>query len=107
MEEKDCIFCKISRGEIDSKKVYDDENFFAISDAKPKMEGHTLIISKNHYENMLDMPASLGNELLDMVKKISVKLIDTKKGEGVNVISKKNIDLMKTSLVFLLLQRIL
>lgn len=83
----DCIFCKINLGIIPAKKIADDENFFAILDTKPKADGHTLIISKQHFENLLDMPASLGNELMDMVKKISLNLIDKKKAEGVNVIS--------------------
>lgn len=83
---EDCIFCKINSGIIPAKKIADDENFFAILDAKPKAEGHTLIISKNHYENMLDMPASLGNELIDMIKTISLDLIKKKKGDGVNVV---------------------
>jgi len=86
MEEiNDCIFCKIAKGEIPSEKIYDDDNFFAILDNSPKAEGHTLIISKNHYKNILDVPSSLGGDMLDVVKKIGLKLIRDKKVEGFNV----------------------
>ncbi|MEN9626766.1 MAG: Protein hit [archaeon] len=85
--ESDCIFCQIAHGKIPSKKVYDDENFFAILDIHPKAEGHTLIIPKKHYKTMLDMPSSLGGELMDAIKKVSFDIIDKKQGEGVNVCS--------------------
>lgn len=86
MEKNDCIFCKIIKGEIPSKKVYDDDNFIGILDANPVAESHVLIIPKKHFRNLLDMPASLGNELLEAVKKVSLKLIEDGKGEGVNVL---------------------
>ena len=72
--EKDCVFCKIAKGEKE-EKVYDDENFFGVLDMNPKAEGHTLIISKNHYKTILDMLVSLGNEMLEAVKKIGLDLI--------------------------------
>ena len=45
---EDCIFCKMVSGEILVEKIYENENFFSILDAKPKIEGHTLVISKKH-----------------------------------------------------------
>lgn len=86
MEKSDCIFCKIVKGEIPCEKVFEDDNFIGIFDAKPKASGHTLIIPKNHYNNILDMPESLGNELLSAIKTISLKLIKEGKGEGFNII---------------------
>jgi histidine triad (HIT) family protein len=82
----DCIFCKIIKEEIPSEKVYEDDNFIGILDANPEMKEHTLIISKKHFKTILDMPSSLGNELLDAVKKIALKLIDKGKAEGFNLI---------------------
>ena len=46
---EDCIFCKIIKGEIPSKKIYEDELVIAILDIDPNGEGHTLIIPKKHY----------------------------------------------------------
>ena len=45
-----CIFCKIRDGEIESKKYYEDENSFIISDINPKAKKHYLFITKKHYK---------------------------------------------------------
>jgi len=82
---KDCLFCKIINGEVPSTEVYEDDNFIGILDVNPLSEGHTLIIPKKHFRNLLDLPATLGNELLDAIKKVSLKLIEEDKAEGVNV----------------------
>jgi len=83
---EDCIFCKIIKGELPAEKVYEDDNFIAFPDVNPKTEGHTLIVSKKHFRNLLDMPVSLGNELLEAIKKVSLKLIDEGKGDGVKIV---------------------
>ena len=74
-EDKDCIFCKIVKGEIPSTKTYEDDNFIGILDIHPKAEGHTVIIPKKHFRNLLDMPASLGNEMLEAIKEVGLSLI--------------------------------
>ncbi len=86
----DCIFCKIAGGEIKSEFVYDDDNFFGILDNNPKAEGHTLIISKKHYKTILDLPNTLGNELQEAIKKVSLDLIKDGKAEGFNVLVNSN-----------------
>ena len=53
---KNCIFCKIVRGEILSTKVYEDENFLAFLDIHPRNPGHTQVIPKKHYRWVWDMP---------------------------------------------------
>ena len=85
-EEKDCIFCKIVSGEIPGKKVYEDDNFIGILDINQVAEGKTLLIPKKHYKTILDMPNSLGNEMLEAIKKISLKLIEEGKAEGFNLL---------------------
>ena len=84
---KDCIFCKIAKGEIKSNKICENDNFFSIPDANPKAEGHTLVISKNHYKTTLDMPSSLGLELLDCIKETAFKLMKKYDSDGFNIVS--------------------
>ena len=67
-QDKNCIFCKLANGEIPRKIIYENDNFIAFPDANPKIEGHCLIVSKKHFVNSIDMPASLGSELVDAVK---------------------------------------
>jgi histidine triad (HIT) family protein len=83
---EECVFCKIVKGELPCKKVYENDNFLAFLDINPKAEGHTVMISKQHYRTILDLPKSLGMELLDAVKEVSMKLMNEKKGAGFNVI---------------------
>ena len=48
----DCLFCKIIRGEIHAKKVYEDEDTFAFEDISPKAPTHILIIPKKHVRGL-------------------------------------------------------
>lgn len=84
MEE--CIFCKIADGEISTEKIYENDNFFVIPDANPVVRGHSLIISKKHFKNIMDLPGSLGDEFMDAVKKASLKLMGELKCEGFNLV---------------------
>lgn len=47
-----CLFCKIVRGEIPTKKVYEDEHTFAFEDIDPKAPTHVLIVPKKHLEGL-------------------------------------------------------
>lgn len=84
--EKDCIFCKIYRGEIPTEKILETDNFFAIKDINPKTKGHSLIISKKHYQTLLDMPSSLLGELLETGKNLALRLLKEEKAEGFNLV---------------------
>ena len=82
---ENCIFCKIANKKIESDIIYENDNFIAFPDANPKVKGHTLIISKKHFVNIMDLPASMGTELIDAVK--AVAEIRLKEGaEGFNII---------------------
>lgn len=50
-----CIFCKIANGEIPSNKVYEDDKVLAFNDINPVAPYHILVISKKHYESILDI----------------------------------------------------
>lgn len=80
-----CIFCKISKGEIPSSKVYEDDKFFAFLDINPESEGHTLLIPKTHHVWMQDTPDELIGEIFIVAKKLMQKLVDEKKCEFVKV----------------------
>lgn len=65
-----CIFCKINKGEIPSKKVFENDNFFVICDIEPKAKCHYLAIPKKHFKLLRDMDAECENMLLDIFKTI-------------------------------------
>ena len=53
----DCIFCKIIAKKIPAKIVYEDEKILAFDDIRPQAPTHTLIITKEHYAALPDVPA--------------------------------------------------
>ncbi len=59
----DCLFCKIVRGEIPSKKVYEDEHAYAFLDIHPQAPVHVLIVSKTHVKDLKE-GVSLGDREL-------------------------------------------
>lgn len=66
----DCIFCKIIKGELPSVKVYEDNDFLAIQSLSQTTKGHTLLIPKEHSENILDMNPALGTKALELIQQI-------------------------------------
>lgn len=65
---KDCIFCKINNGEIPSKKVFENENFFIIKDIEPKAKCHYLAILKAHFKLLSELDVHKEKLLLDVFK---------------------------------------
>ncbi|HEX5363617.1 MAG TPA: histidine triad nucleotide-binding protein [Gallionella sp.] len=51
----DCLFCKIARGEIPSRKLYEDDEVLAFHDINPVAPVHFLLIPKRHLESLLDV----------------------------------------------------
>lgn len=66
-----CIFCKIIRGEMPSYKIYEDEKTYAFLDISDDAIGHTLVIPKNHYENIMEIPSDDLFAVMNTVQKIS------------------------------------
>lgn len=68
---ENCIFCKIVKGEIDSAKIWEDEEFLAILDVNPNTKGMTLFLTKQHYDSyVFDMPEDIYQRFMATVKKV-------------------------------------
>jgi histidine triad (HIT) family protein len=85
--ENDCIFCRIVRGEIPAKIVYEDELVLCFLDVNPKTKGHLLIIPKEHYENIFDTPDDSLERINVVAKKMGLLLKERLGAKGVNVIN--------------------
>lgn len=86
MENKDCVFCKIIKGEIKQASVYEDERTFVLLDIYPasKKGGHLLVMPKKHYEVITEMSDEDSRAVMWTIKKMSKALL--KFGEGLNII---------------------
>ena len=92
-----CIFCKIVRGEIPSRKVYEDDELFAFHDIHPAAAVHFMLIPKRHIASLMeagDSDAALLGRMLTVAPKLAKELgldngfrtvINTGKGGGQEV----------------------
>ena len=66
----DCLFCKIANKEISGRILFENKYVMAILDAFPEVDGHTLIIPKEHFENVYTLP----NHLLIQTNRVAKKM---------------------------------
>lgn len=85
-----CIFCKIIANEIPSSKVYEDENVLAILDLSQTTKGHTIVMPKKHYANILEIPGDELVYLIQKVQEIAKNLINKLNAKGFNIIVNTN-----------------
>lgn len=74
LQKNNCIFCKIIRGEIPSKKVYEDSDVLAILDINPARKGHVLIMPKDHFPILPLLPQDKFEKLFSATKLIAAGL---------------------------------
>ena len=83
---EDCVFCKIIAGDILAFKVYEDDETLAILDIAPTNYGHTLVIPKDHTENIYTVSAELLCRLTLTTQKIATAIRNGADVDGVNII---------------------
>lgn len=76
----DCIFCKIIRGEIPSRKIFEDENIFVFHDIQPAAPVHFLLVPKQHIESLAETDMSHQKILGYLLAKAG----DLAKSQGLN-----------------------
>ena len=84
---KNCVFCKIINGEFSCMKVFEDEFTYAFMDVAKDVDGHILVLPKNHIKNILDCDNITLSYVFATVKRISNHLIDNCGYEGVNLLN--------------------
>lgn len=86
MKEDNCIFCKIANGDIPSKTLYEDERFRVILDLGPATKGHALILPKEHYANLYELPEDTAGEVMKLAKKMMTRMTERLGCEGFNLV---------------------
>lgn len=85
-----CVFCKIVNGEIPSYKIYEDDDYLAILDISQTTLGHTLVMPKKHYSNMLEMPLEEYEKLMGITQELAKKVTDKLNANGCNILINSN-----------------
>ena len=82
----DCIFCKIINGDIPSYKVYEDNLVYAFLDINPDSPGHTLIIPKKHYQDLVSIDNETLLHIFDVTRILKKKLEEKLNIDGLTLI---------------------
>ena len=85
-QKKQCIFCQIVSGKIQAKKIYEDEKVMGILDINPGNPGHTLIMTKEHYSIMPQLPDEDVADVFLVVKALSNSMLRSIDAQGTNII---------------------
>ncbi|MBP5222750.1 MAG: HIT family protein [Lachnospiraceae bacterium] len=82
----DCIFCKLANGVYPTNSIYEDENFNVILDAGPATKGHALILPKEHYANLFELPDETASKVMVLAKKMATHMKEKLNCDGFNLV---------------------
>lgn len=86
MKKDDCIFCKIANGDIPSNTLYEDETFRVILDIGPATKGHALVIPKEHYNDLYEIPEDTAAGAMRLAKKMVKSMMEKLHADGFNLV---------------------
>jgi histidine triad (HIT) family protein len=86
MNKADCLFCKIGSGAILSATIFENNEFRVILDKFPAGTGHTLIMPKEHIEDIYDLDAETAGKLFALTTIVAKALKSVLKCEGMNIV---------------------
>ena len=83
-----CLFCEIMKGNIPSRKVYEDDKVYAFLDISQTTPGHTLVIPKVHVRNIFEMGSDVAADLFSRVPMIAKAIKDSNENiKGANIVT--------------------
>lgn len=82
-----CIFCKIINGDIPSAKIYEDEDVLAILDISQATKGHTLVLPKKHFANLLEIDDYEYLKVMNKVKDLAKGITKAFNAKGCNILN--------------------
>jgi len=83
----DCIFCSIVTGDAPVTKVDEDEHTIAFMDIHPWTEGHALVIPKEHYQDLYEIPDEVLGQVMSAAKRLAGRVRDGLDADGVNLLN--------------------
>ena len=86
MKGNNCIFCKIANGEIPSRTLKENDMFRVVLDVAPATKGHALILPKEHYRNLYDLPENTAAEVMKLAKETALEMKEKLSCDGVNIV---------------------
>lgn len=90
MRDDNCIFCKLANGVFPTNSIYEDEDFNVILDLGPATKGHALILPKEHYKNLYEIPDETAAKVIKLAKKMAIQMTDKLGADGFNLLQNNN-----------------
>ncbi|MFH1616510.1 MAG: HIT family protein [Planctomycetota bacterium] len=81
-----CIFCKIIAGEVPAAKIFENDKILSFMDIVPISDGHTLVVTKEHFERLHECPADLLGEIGGCMGNIAKAVVKAMDCDGYNVL---------------------
>jgi histidine triad (HIT) family protein len=81
-----CIFCDLVHGAGEVSLCYEDADAIAFMDIQPVNAGHVLVVPREHYENLSDLPHALATHLFEVAIKLSPIVCRVSGAEGLNIV---------------------
>jgi histidine triad (HIT) family protein len=78
----DCLFCAIVAGDRPAHHVLDTEHVVGFLDARPVFKGHVLLVPRQHYETLADLPPDLLSPLFGAAQRVSGAVIEAYDAQG-------------------------
>lgn len=86
MRQDDCIFCKIANGEIPATEICENEGFRVILDLGPASKGHALVLPKEHYRDITELPEKAAGEAFSLAGKVGKAMKQGLGAAGFNIV---------------------
>ncbi len=86
MKDNNCIFCKIANGDIPSRTVMENEKFRVILDNGPATAGHALVLPKEHFANLFEIPEDWAADAMKTAQKAAALIKDQMGADGLNIV---------------------
>ena len=85
-QKKQCIFCQIIAGKVQSRKVYEDDKVVALLDINPANPGHVLLLTKEHYSIMPQITDEEVAHVFMVAKSLSNSMLRSIDAQGTNIV---------------------
>ena len=82
MTDENCLFCRIVSGEVSAVVVFEDDDTLAFLDHRPLFPGHTLLVPREHYETLTDLPAKQVGPLFNNTQLLARAVESAMEAEG-------------------------
>ena len=90
MRDDNCIFCKLANGVFPTNTLYEDDEFRVILDLEPATKGHALILPKDHYKNLYELPDDVAGKVMKLAKKMASLMTNRLQADGFNLVQNNN-----------------